>query len=251
MSEGVKVEVNYKGKGRWYPGRILRVRENGTYDVEFEDGDREMNIEEYNIRLLGEETRRSYNNRRIVEGMRIEGNYRGKGRWYPGKIARIRANGTYDINYDDGERELGIDINNIRVTDEEPFLVICDKCRNQQKIPDSKPNYVLCNMCRTRIKTPYAPRETMEEVEEKKRKEEEEKLENMHKTEFNRNLDDVEKKTIKKDTLMRLVRSFEYNIEKPLSVDEKNMADKTIKNQYFYDYVNELGDNIHLLNIFI
>ena len=90
----------------------------------------------------------------------------------------------------------------------------------------------------------------MEEVEEKKRKEEEEKLENMHKTEFNRNLDDVENKTIKKDTLMRLVRSFEYNIEKPLSVDEKNMADKTIKNQYFYDYVNELGDNIPFIEYF-
>jgi len=250
MSEGVKVEVNYRGKGRWFPGRILRVRENGTYDVEFEDGDREMNIEEYNIRLLGEETRRPYNNRRIVEGMRVEGNYRGKGRWYPGKIARIRANGTYDINYDDGERELGIDINNIKVTDEEPFFVICDKCRNQQQIPSSKPNYVLCSSCRTRIKTPYAPRETMEEVEEKKRKEEEEKLENMHKTEFNRNLDDVENKTVKKDTLMRLVRSFEYNIEKPLSVDEKNMADKTIKNQYFYDYVTELGDNIPFIEYF-
>ena len=81
---------------------------------------------------------------------------------------------------------MGIDINNIKVTDEEPFFVICDKCRNQQQIPSSKPNYVLCSSCRTRIKTPYAPRETMEEVEEKKRKEEEEKLENMHKTEFNR-----------------------------------------------------------------
>jgi ribosomal protein S27E len=182
--------------------------------------------------------------------MRIEGNYRGRGRWYPGKIVRIRANGTYDINYDDGERELGIDINNIKVTDEELFLVVCDKCYNKQQIPSSKPNYVLCNMCRTRIKTPYAPRETVEEVEEKKRKEEEEKLENMHKTEFNRNLDDVEKKTIKKDTLMRLIRSFDYNIDKPLSVDEKNIADKTIKNQYFYDYVRELGDNIPFIEYF-
>ena len=244
MPEGSKVEVNYRGRGKWYPGRIIRVRGGGVYDVEFDDGDREVCIEQHNIRLLGGETRRPYNNRRIVEGMRIEGNYRGRGRWYPGKIVRIRANGTYDINYDDGERELGIDINNIKVTDEEPFFVICDKCRNQQQIPSSKPNYVLCSSCRTRIKTPYAPRETAEDIEEKKRKEEEENLENIHKKEFNKNLDDVEKKTIKKDTLLRLVRSFEYNIEKPLSVDEKNMADKTIKNQYFYDYVTELGDNI-------
>jgi hypothetical protein len=32
-----EVEVNYKGKGTWYPGRIAGVNEDGTYDVSFED----------------------------------------------------------------------------------------------------------------------------------------------------------------------------------------------------------------------
>ena len=39
------------------------------------------------------------------EGMKVEARYRGKEKYYPGKISRVRANGTYDINYDDGEKE--------------------------------------------------------------------------------------------------------------------------------------------------
>ena len=45
----------------------------------------------------------------------MEGNYRGRGRWYPGVIGRERANGTFDINYDDGEKELGVDRDLIRL----------------------------------------------------------------------------------------------------------------------------------------
>eukprot|EP01032_Pedospumella_encystans_P020445 gene20445-23223_t len=39
------------------------------------------------------------------EGDKVEANYRGKGRWYPGKVRRTHLDGVYDIDYDDGERE--------------------------------------------------------------------------------------------------------------------------------------------------
>ena len=38
----------------------------------------------------------------------VEGNYRGRGRWYPGKIYRVNRDGSYDIDYDDGEKESGV-----------------------------------------------------------------------------------------------------------------------------------------------
>ena len=28
--------------------------------------------------------------------------------YYPGKISRVRLNGTYDIKYDDGDQETGV-----------------------------------------------------------------------------------------------------------------------------------------------
>ena len=40
------------------------------------------------------------------EGDKVEANYRGRGRWYPGKIARVRLNGTFDVDYDDGGDDL-------------------------------------------------------------------------------------------------------------------------------------------------
>ena len=42
----------------------------------------------------------------IVEGTLVEADYKGKGKYYAGKFSRVRANGTFDIDYDDGEKEL-------------------------------------------------------------------------------------------------------------------------------------------------
>ena len=44
----------------------------------------------------------------LIEGTIVEADFKGKGRYYPGKISRVRLNGTFDINYDDGEKELGV-----------------------------------------------------------------------------------------------------------------------------------------------
>eukprot|EP01033_Poteriospumella_lacustris_P005510 gene5510-3927_t len=35
------IEANYKGRGKYYPGRIRRDREDGTYDVDYDDGEAE------------------------------------------------------------------------------------------------------------------------------------------------------------------------------------------------------------------
>ena len=51
------------------------------------------------------------------EGDKMEADYKGKGKYYPGKISRKRLNGTYDIAYDDGERETNVDARSIRSRD--------------------------------------------------------------------------------------------------------------------------------------
>jgi hypothetical protein len=48
------------------------------------------------------------------DGSKIEGNYRGKGKWYPGKIRRDRGDGTFDLSYDDGEEETKVSKDNVR-----------------------------------------------------------------------------------------------------------------------------------------
>ena len=45
---------------------------------------------------------------KLETGTKIEARYRGKSRYYPGTISRARLNGTYDIDYDDGEKETNV-----------------------------------------------------------------------------------------------------------------------------------------------
>ena len=44
----------------------------------------------------------------LVSGAAVEADFKGRGKYYPGKISRVRLNGTFDIDYDDGEKELGV-----------------------------------------------------------------------------------------------------------------------------------------------
>ena len=44
----------------------------------------------------------------LDEGMPVEARYHGGRRYFKGTITRKRANGTFDILYDDGEKEQGV-----------------------------------------------------------------------------------------------------------------------------------------------
>jgi hypothetical protein len=118
FEEGAKVEGNYRGKGKWYPGRISRVNRDGTVDIDYDDGEREKSLDARDIRSLdaGEsDEREAPTTVKLEEGARVEGNYRGKGVWYAGKVSRDRQDGTYDVAYDDGKVENRIESNYIRL----------------------------------------------------------------------------------------------------------------------------------------
>jgi Ca2+-binding EF-hand superfamily protein len=124
-----KVEANYKGKGKYYPGKISRARLNGTYDIAYDDGERESGVEGEMIRsrdggggrppLSGSTSRgtsdRSFANspdasaspRKYVRNDTVE--LRGKSRqWEEGKVLRARANGLYDVTLKSGVREMAV-----------------------------------------------------------------------------------------------------------------------------------------------
>jgi hypothetical protein len=101
---GDKVEANFAGRGRYFPGKIFKVRDDGTYDVDYDDGETEKRVQAQWIRLLDPVQIPSIA-RKWQQGDRVEVNYRGKGKWFPGKVKAIAMNGTYCIDYDDGEYE--------------------------------------------------------------------------------------------------------------------------------------------------
>ena len=61
----------------------------------------------------------------LCEGDKIEADYRGRGKLYPGKIGRDCGNGKYDITYDDGDRERGVEARLIRKLSLSPLYIAC------------------------------------------------------------------------------------------------------------------------------
>ena len=44
FAAGARVEARYGGEEEWYAGRIRAARDDGTYDVEYDDGDLEERV---------------------------------------------------------------------------------------------------------------------------------------------------------------------------------------------------------------
>ncbi|CAM9694653.1 unnamed protein product, partial [Pylaiella littoralis] len=105
LEEGMKVEARYKGRSRYYPGRIARVHRDGTCDIDYDDGEKERMVEPALVRAVGDGQAERVGSDRLEEGMKVEARYKGRSRYYPGRIARVHRDGTCDIDYDDGEKE--------------------------------------------------------------------------------------------------------------------------------------------------
>merc|ERR1719353_2077283 len=63
----------------------------GTYDVKFDDGDRDREVPNSSIKKLG--------------GDKVEARCKGSKKHYPGKIFMDNRDGTYDVKFDDGDRD--------------------------------------------------------------------------------------------------------------------------------------------------
>ncbi|CAM9381976.1 unnamed protein product, partial [Hapterophycus canaliculatus] len=123
LMEGDRVEADFRGRGRYYPGRISRAHRDGTYDVAYDDGEKERGIGSGLIRAsergdAGADEGRSGVRSRMQRGDRVEARYRGRGtKFYKGKVARVNSDGTLDVDYDDGEKEIGIAAEHVRPLD--------------------------------------------------------------------------------------------------------------------------------------
>lgn len=106
------IEVNYQGKGNWYPGKITRDRNDGTFDVLYDDGEVEVRVEQARIRaqtVLPAFPVQKY------WGPVIEANSRGCGKWLRGRVTGEFQDGSFEVTYDTGEIEEGVTGDCIRI----------------------------------------------------------------------------------------------------------------------------------------
>ncbi len=152
---GSKVQCRYRGKSKFYPATIKCDHGNGSYDILYEDGDREFGVkrdlicpfdletpllstgsasfrenEELDLQrspILLKDKQKNDNNddvsrniakefKTIKVGTKVESRYGGKSKFYPATIKRDYGNGTFDLLYDDGDREFRVSKDLIRIT---------------------------------------------------------------------------------------------------------------------------------------
>ena len=128
---GDKVTAKYRGKGKWFPGKIVKVEGSGSsalYNVLYDDGDKDDGLREEFVQLVegsggsGATGVSSGRGRSDADdapvsrsafkvGDKVTAKYRGKGKWFPGKIVKVEGSGSsalYNVLYDDGDKDDGL-----------------------------------------------------------------------------------------------------------------------------------------------
>jgi hypothetical protein len=122
---GDRIRGNFKGWG-WpgFPGRVARVNADGTFDLAYDDGDTEAGVPLARLRTPegvdftaapAAVAPRATTAHAPAAGDHIRGNFKGWG-WpgFPGRVARVNADGTFDLAYDDGDTEAGVPLARLR-----------------------------------------------------------------------------------------------------------------------------------------
>lgn len=111
FEKGTKVRVNFRGKGLWYPGSISRVHADGTFYIDYDDGEKETFVPKLHVQLPADP---SFANNSLKEGYTIEANFANEGRWYPAIVSSVHSDNTYDVHYEDGRTEVNVQLTSLR-----------------------------------------------------------------------------------------------------------------------------------------
>ena len=95
---GQTVEARWAGRASHYEGAIAADNGNGTWAVQYDDGDLESAVRTELVSALA-----------VVEqfavGDRVEARWQGKDAYYVGTIVADNSDASYEVQYDDGDHE--------------------------------------------------------------------------------------------------------------------------------------------------
>jgi len=90
---GQAVEALYGGETEWFLGRLIRVNEDGTLDVRYDDGEVETGLRPHLVRPI------------LPVRTEVFVQYGGISEAFPGIICSVNGDGTYMVRYRDGAEE--------------------------------------------------------------------------------------------------------------------------------------------------
>ncbi|KDO29928.1 hypothetical protein SPRG_19856 [Saprolegnia parasitica CBS 223.65] len=94
--------VERHAHGNVQRGVVARCRSDGSYDVEWDDGEDETHVKPSTLQQAASV-------RPLTKGDLVEARFGGKDKFFKGKITHVHGDGSYDIEYDDGDEERRVD----------------------------------------------------------------------------------------------------------------------------------------------
>ena len=127
---GTTGEVRYRGGKRFSVGMIKHLHHDGSFDIMYDDGKNcENRVSPSMVRRVSLESPTDQQHTSSLAGTallsackKVEVRYRGGKRFFPGTISKVNSDGTYDIEYDDGDGESSVGASLIRKMYVNPFI---------------------------------------------------------------------------------------------------------------------------------
>ena len=103
LREGSRVMARFDSRRKFYPGVIARDHGDSTYDIDYDDGEQETRVSVGLIDAGRSGVWPSYRSEFLREGSKVKARFKGKGLFYSGVISCDHGDGTFDVDYDDGD----------------------------------------------------------------------------------------------------------------------------------------------------
>jgi hypothetical protein len=104
ISAGTPIEARHGGGTHWFSGMVESTNADGTYNIEYNDGDKEQGVLVYRVRGNSWSQEKE-----LAVGDRADVHHNGGARVYPAVVGGINEDGTFEIHYDDGDKELSVE----------------------------------------------------------------------------------------------------------------------------------------------
>jgi len=116
FSVGDVVKADLKGHGSWYTGRIIAIDTKfRVFTIKYENGHLEKHVPPSRVQPMSSGHLKSD----YVRGERVRANWQSCGTWCLGRICAVNvAEGTFDVQYDDGEVEAHVAAHSLQVAED-------------------------------------------------------------------------------------------------------------------------------------
>lgn len=128
FSVGDVVKVDLKGHGAWYTGRLIAIDTKfRVFTVKYQNGHLEKHVPPSRVQPMNS----SHIKCDYVRGDRVLANWQSCGTWCLGRIQAVNASeGTFNVQYDDGEIETHLPAHSLQAAEEAEV-----KVENSESLP--------------------------------------------------------------------------------------------------------------------